>query len=263
MKDFQVEIKLENDDSSQPSQKYLMETVTIKDLESGQLDIDLLLSHISLLKEKLSHLRYQMVSSLKLLASVDNSTGPSGFFQTVSAQVSDIKRDIEDYHQELQKVLPVVRFCKIKMGLSPNDSVKVTKHEVKIQYPNGAGALVGSVPGSNDKQDRRVLQQKKTAVRKPRKNIKKTPNINQPGHTPSSLGNANGNAQTPMYQMNLQSQQQLQQSPQIQQQQHQLQQQPPLQQSQQHPQAQQQPQQLQYEQYTQQDYGSANQPILL
>ncbi|AOA61679.1 Hypothetical protein PP7435_CHR1-0529 [Komagataella phaffii CBS 7435] len=263
MKDFQVEIKLENDDSSQPSQKYLMETVTIKDLESGQLDIDLLLSHISLLKEKLSHLRYQMVSSLKLLASVDSSTGPSGFFQTVSTQVSDIKRDIEEYHQELQKVLPVVRFCKIKMGLSPNDSVKVTKHEVKIQYPNGSGALVGSVPGSNDKQDRRVLQQKKTAVRKPRKNIKKTPNINQSGHTPSSLGNTNGNAQTPMYQMNLQSQQ-LQQPPQIQQQ---LPQQPPLQQSQQqHPQAQQQPQQIQYEQYAQQaqqDYGSANQPILL
>ncbi|KAG7881238.1 hypothetical protein KL938_003368 [Ogataea parapolymorpha] len=111
----------------------MTETIAIQDLENGKLDIDSIILEIQELRSHISGLRYEMARYIRLLASIDEDTTSSVFYQEVATQINLLKSNLDSYQNAYKRLLPVVRYAKLKMGANPEDQIKVEPHEVKIE----------------------------------------------------------------------------------------------------------------------------------
>ncbi|KAH3670517.1 hypothetical protein OGAPHI_001032 [Ogataea philodendri] len=109
-----------------------VEPIAIQDLESGKLDVDSLVLEIQDLRSHIAGLRYEMAKYIRLLASVNEDSTSSGFYHEVAAQIGVLKNSLDTYNNAYRRLLPVIRYSKLKKGLSPEDQTKVVSHEVKV-----------------------------------------------------------------------------------------------------------------------------------
>ncbi|KAG7695844.1 hypothetical protein KL951_003369 [Ogataea haglerorum] len=109
------------------------ETIAIQDLENGKLDVDSIILEIQDLRSQISGLRYEMARYIRLLASVDEDTTSSVFYHEVATQINLLKSNLDAYQNAYKRLLPVIRYAKLKMGANPEDQIKVEPHEVKIE----------------------------------------------------------------------------------------------------------------------------------
>ncbi|VEU24433.1 DEKNAAC105543 [Brettanomyces naardenensis] len=107
-------------------------SISIQDLESGKLNLDSLILEVLQLKLKISELRYEMCHYLEILSSIDENTVPLAVYQEVANQLSVLKNTCDAYFNSYKRLLPIIRYSKLKNGINPDDSIKIVRHEVPI-----------------------------------------------------------------------------------------------------------------------------------
>ncbi|ODV87235.1 hypothetical protein CANARDRAFT_26653 [[Candida] arabinofermentans NRRL YB-2248] len=110
-----------------------IDTISIHDLETGKLDIASVIVEVQELKSKISGLRYEMCQYIRLLSSIEETSVPLLVFQEVSNQISVLKSQIDSYYTSYRRLLPVIRYTKLKIGLNPDDQIKILVHDVKVE----------------------------------------------------------------------------------------------------------------------------------
>ncbi|ODV94406.1 hypothetical protein PACTADRAFT_51247 [Pachysolen tannophilus NRRL Y-2460] len=113
--------------------------ISIQDLEMDQYNIDDLITELQLLKTKISTLRYDMISFLRLLATVNednnNSKTPLEFFQEINNCLMILKENLDNYIERYNKILPIVEYSKEQIGVNDKIMIPIMKQEVKIERP--------------------------------------------------------------------------------------------------------------------------------
>lgn len=118
--------------SNSLSYKPLPPKISIAELETGKLDIDSVIEEIRELKAKIPTLRYDMVIYIRLLATLEESFAPNSVYQEIQRRIIILKQNIDDYYALYSRLLPVIRYTKLKAGINPDDIIKVVKHEVSV-----------------------------------------------------------------------------------------------------------------------------------
>ncbi|GMG20463.1 unnamed protein product [Ambrosiozyma monospora] len=113
----------------------MFETVSIVDLENGKVNIDATIEEVHALRSKIAELRYQMALYMKILSCINDGTAPAVLYQEISNQVQLLKGNIDLYYNSYKRLLPVIRYAKIKTGINPEDHLKVPIHKVAVD-PN-------------------------------------------------------------------------------------------------------------------------------
>ena len=109
-----------------------MSPVSIQDLEAGKIDIDAVLEQIEFLHGRLERIRYDMHMFINALASIEETSVPQEVYKEMSARVVSLKTEFVTFFNAYKCVLPVIRYFKIKQGMSPDDSIKITPHRVQV-----------------------------------------------------------------------------------------------------------------------------------
>ncbi|CDK27840.1 unnamed protein product [Kuraishia capsulata CBS 1993] len=145
----------------------LPEMISIQDLENGTLNIDALIEEIRILHQKIPALRFQMTNCLRTLANMDDSQGPSQAFQHIQREVVELKQMLETYSASYRRLMPVIRYAKLKSGLNPDDMTKVQRHEVKVLSSSDEITEVVGSPGSKPLGTKRYSTTKQVRPRAP------------------------------------------------------------------------------------------------
>lgn len=108
------------------------------------------------LKKKIPELRYEMSQYITLLASIDENTVSSSIYQELSNQILNLRNICEAYYNSYKRILPIIRYTKIKNGLNPDDSIRIVEHKVPIDVrllnesrTDGLGLITGAIPNSS------------------------------------------------------------------------------------------------------------------
>ncbi|QPG76141.1 hypothetical protein FOA43_003527 [Brettanomyces nanus] len=122
------------------------ESISIQDLESGKLNLDALIIEVQQLKTKISDLRYEMTQYLRILSSVDENTVPLTVYQEAVNQVATLKASGDAYFNSYKRLLPIIRYSKLKNRINPDDTIRITKHDVPIErlQDSSPGKIKGS-----------------------------------------------------------------------------------------------------------------------
>ncbi|OUM53307.1 hypothetical protein BVG19_g2576 [[Candida] boidinii] len=118
--------------SNSLSYKPSLPKISIAELETGKLDIDSVIEEIRELKAKIPTLRYDMVIYIRLLATLEESFAPNSVYQEIQRRIIILKQNIDDYYALYSRLLPVIRYTKLKAGINPDDIIKVVRHEVSV-----------------------------------------------------------------------------------------------------------------------------------
>lgn len=106
--------------------------VSIQDLEAGNVDIDTLLQQIEFLQHKLEKIRYDMFMYINAMSSIEETSIPSEIYKDISNRVITLKTEFNTFFAAYKCVLPVIRYFKIKQGMSPDDAIKIVPRRVHI-----------------------------------------------------------------------------------------------------------------------------------
>lgn len=125
----------------------MSDPISIQDLESGQVDVDAVLVQLDALHNALGVLRAEMHLHLTTLATLSDNSAPSSVYQEVAQRLIGLRAQCETFYGEYRRVVPMVRYFKIKQGMSPDDSLKVIPHNVShspvLLGENGASGIGG------------------------------------------------------------------------------------------------------------------------
>lgn len=110
----------------------MLTPVSIQDLEAGKVDIESLLQQIEFLQGKLEKIRYDMFIFINAMSSMDETSTPSEVYKDILSKVTNLKTEFNTFFNAYKCVLPVIRYFKIKQGMSPDDSIKIIPHRVQI-----------------------------------------------------------------------------------------------------------------------------------
>ncbi|GMF66084.1 unnamed protein product [[Candida] boidinii] len=73
-----------------------------------------------------------MVIYIRLLATLEESFAPNSVYQEIQRRIIILKQNIDDYYALYSRLLPVIRYTKLKAGINPDDIIKVVRHEVSV-----------------------------------------------------------------------------------------------------------------------------------
>lgn len=110
----------------------LMSAVSIQDLEAGNLDIDGVLAQIEFLHGKMERIRYDMHMFINAMGSIEETSVPQEVYREMSTRIVALKTEFAAFFNAYKCVLPVIRYFKIKQGMSPDDSIKLVPHRVQV-----------------------------------------------------------------------------------------------------------------------------------
>ena len=130
-----------------------MSPVSIQDLEAGNLDIDEVLAQIEFLHGKIERIRYDMHMFINAMASIEETSAPQEVYREMSSRIVALKTEFAAFFNAYKCVLPVIRYFKIKQGMSPDDSIKLVSHRVQVdtkmlnelRLPTNDAAAAGNV----------------------------------------------------------------------------------------------------------------------
>ncbi|CAI8500495.1 unnamed protein product [Pichia kudriavzevii] len=106
--------------------------ISIQALEAGEVDVGSVCRQLESLESLLGSIRSKMVQLLETLATADATTAlgaESLVAQQAQESVAQLIGERATFLAEYRRLMPLVRYCKIKMGLSP-DQQKVAQHHV-------------------------------------------------------------------------------------------------------------------------------------
>lgn len=109
-----------------------MDPISIQDLEAGNLDIDALINEVNVLQKRIEKIRYEMRMYMSTLATMDEYVTPVDVYNEVSNKIITLKTEFDSFFGLYKRLAPIIRYMKIKQGLSPDDSIKVSQHKVQI-----------------------------------------------------------------------------------------------------------------------------------
>lgn len=153
--------QLEQDTQTGNSVLKVDESITLEALRKGEYKLDDLTTEFQLLKNKISTMRYEMISLMRMLATVNeediHKRSSAEFFNTVQAKVITLKEDIDSYVDRYRKIQPLVEFSKREADKPEKPPLNVLLHEVKIDppiFPNNQALLSTSGTDAGSKNGR-------------------------------------------------------------------------------------------------------------
>lgn len=110
----------------------MSDPISIQDIEAGNVDIEEVFAYLDSLHTVLENIRYEMNMYMTTLGTMDEMTRPQAVYREMSDRIMTLKTQFSLFFHDYKRVLPMVRYFKIKHGMSPDDSIKITPHRVPV-----------------------------------------------------------------------------------------------------------------------------------